>query len=238
MTSQQVELLRDPPSYRMALSAGWQRLPMEPTAMRTAARSWLLKRYASVSRDESVRLRRQVEEELVELTRRPGAEYARSLFVLALDVDERPLSASCLVSVVNHDLSEERKLSVLAEQESVGAIESTVTDLGANRGVVTVRDSRVEGPEVADPEAVADAAITVVQAMGVLDEPTEEDRERAKDRWATTRAVDVWLPVPDEPRCLLLQFSTPLVPLFDALTELFVVTACTVQWQRPDGSWS
>lgn len=236
--SQQADLLREPAAYRMAWSAGWERLPMEPTAMRAAARAWLLRRYAGVSRDETVRLRRAVEQDLVDLTRRPGAEYARSLFVLALDVDRRPVSASCLVSLVAHDLSDADRLRVLAEQEAVGAVESTVTDLGANRGVVTVRDTRVEGPGAADPDAVAEAALRAVQEMGVVGEPTDDDRALARDRWTTTRAVDVWLPVPDEPRTLLLQFSTPLRPLFDALTELFVVTAGTVQWRRPDGSWA
>jgi hypothetical protein len=235
--SADAELLAEPASYRMALSAGWVQLPMEPAAMRTAARRWLLQRFKDVSRDETVRGRRLVEDELVALTRRPGAEYARSLFVLALDVDRRPVSASCLVSVVRHDLSDEARLEVLAEQESVGALESTVTDLGRNRGVVVVRDTRVEAPEAGDPEQVADAAIRVAQEMGVVGEPTERDRELARERSATTRSVDVWIPVPDEPRTLLLQFSTPLRPLFDALTELFVVTACTVQWRRPDGTW-
>ena len=60
----------------MALPSAWVRLPMEPVAMRTAARAWLKRRYAHRSIDETAQLRRRAEEQLVELTQRPSASTA------------------------------------------------------------------------------------------------------------------------------------------------------------------
>jgi len=103
-------------TYRLVVPPSWTRLPMEPVAMRAAARSWLLKRYGHAPRDRTATLRREL-----------------------------------------------------------------VSDL-----------------------------------VGV---------------------VEVHVPVPDRGETLLLSFATPLVPLFDPLTELFVLMASSVQWQDDDGHW-
>lgn len=237
-TTQRVEQLHDV-EYRMALPTCWSRLPMETNAMRSAARAYLLRRYGRFSRDETVQLRRQLEDQLVELTRQRGAEYARMLLALSLDVAGRPVSASCLVSVVDEDLSDEGRLNALHETERHTSIDSALVTLGSNRGLVVIRDEVTRGPVPANRELVAAQARQIAHDLGVLDDVQDPVAVRESQRFELdSRSVDVWLPVPDDRRTLLLQFSTPVRPLFDPLTELFLLTAGTVQFRRPDGSWN
>lgn len=224
-----------PVTYRLVVPPSWVRLPMESSAMRTAARAWLLKRYAHAPRDRTATLRRELVEDLVALTRRAGAEYSRMMLVLAAEAQGRPISASCLVSVLPNPLPTEPAMQALAESYAGEALDAVVADLGHSRGVVVVRDQvqQLAVPEGVDGEKVARIADEVVASLGIVhDEPAQP--------WepGTTRLVDVHLPVPDGKETLLLSFATPLVPLFPALTELFVLMACSVQWQNDDGAWS
>lgn len=216
--------------YRLVVPTGWVRLPMDPVGMREAARAMLLRAYPDRGRDETARLRHALEGELVALTRRPGNEYARMLLVLAQRVQDRPISASCLVSLLPRRVEGEAGLQELAAEGAEGALASVVEDLGDNRGVVVVRDQVVALPEGVDVEAQGRAL-----AARELGRPVDEPLAAPP---GTTRMVEVHLPVPDSDLLLLLSFSTSLVPLFDALTELFLLVASTVQWQREPGSWA
>jgi hypothetical protein len=222
--------------YRLVVPASWTRLPMDPVGMRDAARAMLLRRYGSLPRDETAKLRREVEQDLVALTRRAGSEYARMLLVLALEVSRRPITASCLVSLLPQAVPDEAALQALAVDLSDGALTSVVEQLGSNRGVVVVRDEVQPLPAAPEGIDVAALAQRYADSIGVGQVPAEPGTPPWEP--GTTRHVDVHLPVPDSPRVLLLSFSTPLVPLFDPLTELFLMMAGTVQWDRGDGTWS
>jgi hypothetical protein len=225
--------------YRLVVPAAWTRLPMDPVGMRDAARAMLLRRFGALPRDETATLRREVEQELVALTRRAGSEYTRMLLVLALEVSRRPITASCLVSLLPRAVPDETALQALAVELSEGSAISAVEDFGTNRGVVVVRDQVMPMSPVPDGVDVAALAELYADAIG-LRETASAAGELGAEPWApgATRHVDVHLPVPDVPRLLLLSFSTPLVPLFEPLTELFLMMATTVQWDRGDGSWS
>lgn len=225
--------------YRLVVPAAWTRLPMDPTGMRDAARAMLLRRYGSLPRDETAKLRREVEQDLVALTRRAGSEYARMLLVLALEVSRRPITASCLVSLLPQAVRGEPALQALAVELSDGAGTSVVEQLGSNRGVVVVRDEVHALPQAPQDVDVSALAERYAQSIGLGETPAEPGTPGSQP-WTpgTTRHVDVHLPVPDSPRVLLLSFSTPLVPLFEPLTELFLMMAATVQWDRGDGTWS
>ncbi len=249
----QVDEVEPSVSYRMALPEPWVRLPMEPTAMRAAVRAWLLRKYAHRSRDETVQLRRQVEEELVALTRRPGTEYARQMLVLSLEVGQIPVSASCLVSLLPQDLSAPDALTTLAAELADGSVHCEVDDLGSNQAVVVVRDEVVPGArdgrtnaELVDLAGQTMARLRPDDASGqdaVRQDGARQDAvdgaelERLVADAERSRCVDVFIPVPDQPRCLLLTFSTPLVPMFDPLTTLFITLAATVQWRVGDDRW-
>lgn len=222
--------------YRLVVPAAWTRLPMDPVGMRDAARSMLRRRFASLPRDETAALRRELEQDLVALTGRAGSEYARMLLVLALEVSRRPITASCLVSLLPHSLPDEAALQTLAVEHSGGALASVVEQLGTTRGVVVVREQVQTLPAAPDGLDVPALAEQYADAIGLGQTPAEPGTAS----WlpGTTRHVDVYLPVPESPRVLLLSFSTPLVPLFEPLTELFLVMAGTVQWDRGDGTWS
>jgi hypothetical protein len=239
----QAEEIEPEVSYRMALPAPWVRFPMEPTAMRSAVRAWLLRKYAHRSRDETAQLRRHIENQMVELANRSGSQYSRQMLVLSIDVDGFPVSASCLVSVIPQDLHGPNALEDLARDLSAGARSSAVEELGRSLGVVVVRDEVMAGSrgdktnrELLTLGAEAMEAIrpgTPVEARELDDDELEQVVRDAEQN----RVVDVFIPVPDQPRCLLLNFSTPLVPLFDALTTLFVTVASTVQWRVGDDTW-
>lgn len=158
-----------------------------------------------------------MEKDLVALTRRAGSECGRMLLVLAVEAARRPITASCLVSLLPHAVRDEAALQALAVEHSDGAVVSVVEQLGENR----------------DVDALAEQ---YADAVGLGETPAESGSQS----WTpgATRHVDVYLPVPDSPRVLLLSFSTPLVPLFEPLTELFLMMSGTVQWDRGDGTWS
>lgn len=207
--------------------------------MRSAARALLLRRLGNVSRDETVIVRRRIEDELVSLTKRPGAEYARMLLALTLDVQGHPLSASCLVSVLHQDLSDEGRREQLVATESVDAVEGAVVDIGVHRSVVVVRNEIVRAPRPDDPESVAAQARRIAAELGYLDDPDDPEAIRESLKFeADIRGLDVWVPIPETRRALLMQFATSSVALADELTHLFLLTACTVQFRGDDGSWA
>lgn len=224
--------------YRLVVPAAWTRLPMDPVGMRDTARAMLRRRFAALPRDETARFRHELEQELVALTHRAGSEYTRMLLVLALEVQSRPISASCLVSLLPQSVPDEAALQTLAVDLSETALGSVVEDLGDNRGVVVVREQVQALPAAPAGVDVAALAQRYAGSIGLGDTPPEPGGAPARP-WTpgTTRHVEVYMPVPDSQRLLLLSFSTPLVPLFDAFTELFLLIASTVQWER-DNRWA
>lgn len=230
--------------YRLVVPKGWTRLPVDPVGMKAAVRAMLLRRFAQLPRDTTASLRREIEQELVSLTRGPGHEYMRMLLVLDLQVERRPITGTCLVSLLPQRVAGEQALSDLAASMADDAVDSVVEDLGANRGVVVVRDTVAPDADV-PPDAPMSEAVRRYNHWldtGSEAEPglpaagnLSPDLLRAG---RTTRSVDVFLPVPDSPRLLLLSFSTQVVPLFGPLTTLFLTIAGTVQWNRDGEAWS
>lgn len=217
--------------YRLVLPDGWVRLPADPVALRPAVRRWLSGRFAGQSRDATAQLRRELEQELVELADRGAEVRAVDLLLLTLDVADRPLSGSCVVSVLPLALSEPEQLAELAEAARGDALSSEVVPLGAGSGVRVVRDEHpVETPAVLTGRQSERAAAVVRELVG-------PDAVTAPTQPPTSRAVDVFVPVPDVDLTLLLSFSTPVRPLFDALTELFTAIAATVQFRLDGQVW-
>jgi len=117
-------------------------LPVDPAALRPAARKLLLRCFQGHPRDATAAFRHEIEEQLLAIVRGPGREYARMLLTLDLRVERRPITATCLVSLLPQAVDGERALQALAQSMSAGALESLVEDLGPHRGVVVVRDER------------------------------------------------------------------------------------------------
>lgn len=223
-------LAQPPPAvhYRLVLPDGWVRLPADPVALRPAVRRWLSGRFAGLPRDATAQLRHELEQELVELADRGVGVRAVDLLLLTLDVADRPLSGSCLVSVLPVALSGPEQLAALAETARPDALSSDVVPLGSGSGVRVVRDERPDEPVAPLTGQDAERAAAVVRELvgpGAVTAPTQPP---------TSRAVDVFVPVPDAELTLLLSFSTPVRPLFDPLTDLFTAIAGTVQF-RVDG---
>ena len=235
--------------YRLVLPTGWTRLPVDPAGMRVAVRSLLRRRFAQHPRDATATLRHEVERELLCLTRGPGHEYMRMLLVLDLQVGRQPITGTCLVSLLPQPVVGEQALQDLAASMADGAVESVVGDLGSNRGVVVVRDVRAPGsydpPEPGTLRAAQryegwlDTGADPPPDLPLSgDLPVEVSAAEMALAARTTRSVDVFLPVPDAPRVLLLSFSTPVAPLAGPLTTLFLTIAGTVQWRRDGAAWS
>lgn len=205
--------------YRMVLPASWARLPANPIALRPVVRRLLLDLWADQPRDQTARRRRQLEQQLVELGNQAADGGGRELLVCLQTAGDVTLAASAVVSLHPTLVQGDECLQQLAETNRLTAASSEVINLGRNRGLLVIRDCLVE------------------DALPVPDTATHEQREALADAVRSTRQVDVHLPVPDEPAMLLLSFSTPVAPLFDAFTELFVALASTVQW-RADQTWT
>jgi hypothetical protein len=197
----------------MLLPDGWWRLPANPIAMRPVVRRLLLQLWADQPRDATAQRRRELEDQLVRLGSSAADQGGLELLVCLQSAGDVPLPASAVVSLQATLLEGEEGLQQLAAVSEAGALSSEVLDLGRNRGVLVVRDAPLEEP------------------VSLPQEATPEQRQVLTEGLRTVRQVDVHLPVPGEPAMLLLSFSTPMAPLFDVFTELFVSLASTVEWQ-------
>lgn len=197
----------------MLLPSSWVRLPANPVAMRPVVRRLLLELWSDQPRDATVQRRRELEQRLVQLGSTAADNGGHELLVCLEVAGDVPLPASAVVSLHPTLIDDEAGLQQLAEASARGAMSSEVLDLGRNRGVLVVRETEVDEP------------------VPVPQDATPEQREALVEGLRRVRQVDVHLPVPGEPAMLLLSFSTPLAPLFEVFTELFVSLASTVEWQ-------
>lgn len=228
-TDEDYRLLPDGLRYRLVLPDGWTRLPANPVALRPAARQLLTERFKDLPRDRTAQLRRELEDELVQLADTASDQFAVDLLLLELDVDGRPVSGSCVVSLAPVPLEGSEALARLAQELREGALASEVITFAATAAVRVVREESTPAPPVTPGQAaqVADAVRDLVGPQAVVDLPPS----------TTCRLVDVYLPVPDAQATLLLSFSTRVRPLFDPLTELFTAMAGTVQFSAADTPW-
>ncbi|SDF22088.1 hypothetical protein SAMN05660662_1402 [Blastococcus aurantiacus] len=115
--------------------------------------------------------------------------------------------------------------------------------VGTLAGVPLSASLLVSGVPLADPaelEALArrrrdeGAEVTevVLPAGPALRAQWRQEAEQ-EDAPATT-CLDLHVPVPQQPRVLLLQFRTPMEPLAAALVEVFDAVATTLRWASTD----
>lgn len=225
------QLLPDGLRYRLVLPEGWIRLPANPLALRPAARRLLAGRFADLPRDTTAQLRRQLEDELVQLADTASDQFAVDLLLLDHEVEGRPLSASCVVSLVPVPLHGPDSLAQLAQESGEGALSSEILTFTHTAAVRVVRE---EAPathaaplSAAEAEQVAQAVRELVGPEALVDVPAAP----------SSRLVEVFVPVPDSDATLLLSFSTSVRPLFEPLTELFTAMAATVQFSVADAPW-
>lgn len=217
-------------AYRLVLPEGWIRLPADPVALRPAARAMLMERFKALPRDSTAQLRRQLEDELVQLGDSASGQFALDLLLLDTEVAGRPLAASCLVSILPVPIADSEQLAALAQDAREGALRSEVLPLGRYTGVRVVRD---EVPEALDPLSSEQQE----QVAAVMREMVGPDAVTTGAGPGASRVVDVFVPVPDTALTLLLSFSTSLRPLFEPLTELFTAIAGTVQFAYDGVPW-
>lgn len=225
-------------AYRMALPEAWVRLPTNPLAMRSAARGYLERRYAGLPRDQTLPVRRRLEEHLVELADDAGSRRGVDLLLLDLQVQQESLTASCLVSITPLPLDSPTALQALAAVCAPGAISSEVLELGSHLVCRVVREDRPSA-EPSSPEQDAQTVAAVLakaRELGAPDLPASLTPEQVQAQ-VRPRLVEYHLPSPDGGPGLLFSFSSQVVPLYDALTELFDVMVASVQWCRDGSTW-
>ena len=83
-------------------------------------------------------------------------------------------------------------------------------------------------------EAGRDVGHVALPAGPALRTRWRETSVEGPDQPSTT-CLDLHVPVPSEPRVLLLQFRTPMEPLADALVEVFDAIAGTLRWSSEPG---
>ena len=230
----QVERSHPGVRYRLAVPDGWMTFPVQAARLRPAIRRWLLRRLAHRSRDETVALRRRAEDELVQLAQSPGIEYAKQLLVLSLDVGQVPITATCLVALVPRHLPDNGAMAALVIELTPPAGTAEMAELGGSTGIVVVQDI----VPIAREQQPSDAELA--ELLSRIGPPGEVSVDQVAEHRATAeraRSVDIYLPVPESRQTLMLSFSTPVVPLFEPLTELFVAMASTVQFRVGENAW-
>lgn len=226
-------------AYRIALPDAWVRLPTNPLAMRSAARGYLERRYASLPRDQTLPVRRRMEEHLVALADDATTRMGVDLLMLDLQVQGPSLTATCLVSLTPLPLGDHSSLEAVAAVCAVDAISSQVVELGSHRACRVVREGVATTAEPSTPEQeqkIVTAVLAEARRLGApgLPDTLDPDEVRAHTR---PRLVEYYLPSPDGGAGLLFSFSMQAVPLYEALTELFDTMIASVQWRRDGKTW-
>lgn len=226
-------------AYRIALPDAWVRLPTNPLAMRSAARGYLERRYASLPRDQTLPVRRRMEDHLVQLADDATTRMGVDLLMLDLQVEGQSLTATCLVSLTPLPLSDQSSLEAVAAVCSVDALSSQVLELGSHRACRVVREDVPEADEPSTPEQEQETVTAVLAHARKLGAPGLPDALEPHEVRAQTRPrlVEYYLPSPDGGAGLLFSFSMQAVPLYEALTELFDTMIASVQWCQDGSTW-
>lgn len=223
----------------MALPDAWVRLPTNPLAMRSAARGYLERRYATLPRDSTLPVRRRIEEHLVQLAEDATTRMGVDLLLLDLQVQQEALTATCLVSLTPLALPDETALAALASACAADALRSEVVPLGTHLVCRVVREDVPSPDETSTPaqdRATVAAVLAKARELGAPDVPDQLDPEQVR-ALGRPRLAEYYLPSPEGGAGLLFSFSMQAVPLYDTLIELFDAMVASVQWSQDGRTW-
>ena len=171
---------------------------------------------------------------MVQLAQSPGIEYAKQLLVLSLDVGQVPITATCLVALVPRHLPDNAALAALVTELAPATGTAEMAELGGSTGILVVQDIVPIAREQQPSDAELAELLSRTGPPGEVSVDQVAEHRAAAER---ARSVDIYLPVPESRQTLMLSFSTPVVPLFEPLTELFVAMASTVQFRVGEDAW-
>lgn len=193
----------------MVLPGDWTRLPLDPKTRDRRITGIVERRIGK--EDRHAYLRRQY---ILQLRKAAADAAARGAFFAAVHNSSAkgvPLSASAMAAMV--PALTDAGGNVLHDAEAVAAALATGGD-GS--------EGRVLEHSVVDLQVGPAARIRRRAGTGI----------RVQSREVLGEAVQYYVPLPEADKTLALVFSTPILSLADAYTELFDVLALSASWKQ------
>jgi hypothetical protein len=206
-----------PAGYRLVTPQGWVRIPLEPGPREQAIRRLVDRQFAG--QDHLPHLRRGAIEELESQARAAHDAAGVEMYVSTMVLGPVPVTVSLVVSLVpgpetGQELDEDA-LEMLAQELVVGP-----EDADGRR--------RVEGADVRRLPGVGPA----LRSASTTTVPAAPEQVAGFDTGAfDTFGVDWFVPVPHGTgELLLLSYSSPMMPLREALEGLCDTVTATLVW--------
>jgi hypothetical protein len=201
--------MAEPSDYELFLPEGWFRIPLEPEKRMKSIDALVERQLSGI--DDAPHVRRLLRQELLDNASRAFDEGGIELYLSLQRAGSLTVPASLLISLGRPprggrpaalaDLAELLAADVAQEREVA------IVELKAGTAL------RIRG--TCDPETDTSAG-----------KPTD-----GADYAMQSVTVDYQVQVPGTDALLLLAFSTPLVPIADAMVELFDAIASSLTWK-------
>ncbi|MFE0099455.1 hypothetical protein [Streptomyces sp. NPDC059009] len=209
--------------YQLLLPEGWFRIPLDPGQRERSVEALVERQFKGT--DDLPHVRNQLRQELLGRATEAFDEGGIELYISLQQAGPLTIPASLLVG-----LSLSPSAGALPSLDDLAArLSEDVSDEGAD-GKHTRRDRQ----EISLVEIAAGRALRVRSQTEAPPEetgsPSGPDQEG--DAYALESVtLDYQLPVPGAEAYLLLAFSTPLVPIADAMVDLFDAIAGSLTWK-------
>lgn len=208
-------------SFRIDVPASWQELPLDlPSLRATLAGAQGGEEWERVDSSERRRIDLYLQRLLVDIESvdaRYVAVYSELIEADGEVVDDVPLAASCVVSIVDRaSLGSELPLTT-------AVIQAAMSVTPPDKGVL----ARERSTNLAEPTIVQLEHITAVKVCRLL-----EMRYSARETISVANET-YFVPLPDEfERVIVIQFSTPNIEDAEIFSDLFAAIAGTVTIYR------
>jgi hypothetical protein len=202
-----------PGSYTIALPEGWWRIDLRPDHAAKNIDALVAQQLAGLG--EVPQLRRQLRTHLLDQAEAAYAAGGVELFLCRMPAPPATIPAALLITVPPPDPRASNLTSLASLLEGTApSVHSHVTDLPA--GTALRRHTRRH---------------TSLESAIVMETTPRRPASPKDDSTVDAFGIDYYVPIPHtDDALLLLSFSSPLLPLEEALIELFDAAAQTLRW--------
>ncbi|MFF5102117.1 hypothetical protein [Streptomyces sp. NPDC000134] len=212
MTSQAGTATVPPSDYRLLLPEGWFRVHIEPQQRVRSVEALVNRQFEGT--DSAPHIKQRLRQELLTQAEAAYEEGGIELYISLQRAGALTVPASLLVSLV---------------PPLPGGSVPTVSNLAS-------RYSENVDADVSEVELPAGTALRVRRSTGEPGHPAPMGAAGSSAEALPSVTVSYQMPVPGTGGHLLLTFSSPLVRIADAMTELFDAVAGSLTWVGGDGS--
>jgi hypothetical protein len=200
-----------PADYRLLLPEGWFRMRIEPDARERSVDALLDRQFAGV--DNAPHIKRQLREELLAQAAAAVEGGGLELYLSLQQAGPLTIPASLLITLLP-----------APPGGALPGMADLAKDLAAEADA-----------EVSVRELSAGRALRVRRSTGQSDRRPPAGIRGNTDQVLPSVTLDYQLSIPGTGAHLLLTFSTPLVQIAEAMTELFDAVAGSLTWLSGDG---